>query len=397
MNNKVYRFDLENLENAAVDSYLKYLELDNNDTRTHMFLMVRDLAFAIVSVGHAYTKYTLDYDEIAYEYSLYLFDRIVFKGFRFKIGENGVLPLQKYIALNILHVITTKVNVDNRNKLIGDLEIMDKTCDLSDKIYERRSLIGQLHKGLRLYYNESQIRKYLPIVIGLIEDYGPILKNESIPLELRDFSIVLFSISKRLLYDNNINIYIPINKHKTLSKVVESSISSSLFMYSILNVDKSLQELIVALDIKSLMRLVTISGGKSIKIPNEKDFDVILASVLALGKSIVTGEDPVKFIDAVIRENDLIFNNKTTIESFISKLLESIKLEKNRETDPLSSIISFGIKSIESLTSTLPEIIRNIPPESLVEQYIELNKTLTNLSMSISGIQDSLLDKVKIA
>src|ERR1700677_861463 len=98
---KRYRYDLRALEDQVLSRFQIWKDLDDETTRTNLFLAIKEIAFAILEVGN-YAKYKIDHEKTSYEYALYLFDRLVLKQIedRFEMKptqEGGRFPVQDYI------------------------------------------------------------------------------------------------------------------------------------------------------------------------------------------------------------------------------------------------------------------------------------------------------------
>jgi hypothetical protein len=105
MTKKKHRFDFFKLEHDALTAWQKWDEEDNQDTRSKMFSKIQDLTYAVIYAGEFEKKYKVRLGEDpdataddrikwgAYEYTLYLFQRIVTRSKVF-------YPKQEVILLN---------------------------------------------------------------------------------------------------------------------------------------------------------------------------------------------------------------------------------------------------------------------------------------------------------
>ena len=56
-----YKFDLKKLEDDTLDTHKSWQDDDNQDSRTALFFAIKELAFAILSVG-GWEQYDIDFE-----------------------------------------------------------------------------------------------------------------------------------------------------------------------------------------------------------------------------------------------------------------------------------------------------------------------------------------------
>jgi len=76
----VRKYDLVKLEDEALLALSNWGKEDGEETRTQLFQTIQELAYAVLKVG-GYDKHNIDYSTVAYEYALYLFERLILKSF----------------------------------------------------------------------------------------------------------------------------------------------------------------------------------------------------------------------------------------------------------------------------------------------------------------------------
>jgi len=386
-------FDLKKLETQALDSYDRWKSEDCTETRTDLFYKVRDLAHAILSVGD-WEKYNIDIEETAYDYAIYLFERIL-TGFRLEPKENGTrFPLQHYMNLNIRHVIITLGDDELFKSLVEDMEYLLDTTESSEieeeiqleNQFELKDLKLTLYKSLRVFYSEEEIRRLLPISLEFISEVSRKNIPNTAPDDVADFSLVLIALAKRVIKDNNVTY--PYNGSKTeLRQILNSSVRSSVFLASVVNTDFFPKELLLSVDTDSLSRIVSLMGGKTVRIPTQRELDTLLGTVITLSKNIIEGKTTKKALAESKSDFDLVFCNQINIQNFVSKSMESYKyFGKDQETKPLIHALLSSIKSIESMIDDLVKENKENISEEEIETYSELSKKFSHFAESLDSM-----------
>ena len=387
-----YKHDLQALESAALAAYEAWTCEQDNKTRTDLFLTIKELAFAILEVGK-YEKYQANYDEVSYEYALYLFERIVLGSF--KLVARDRFPLQHYIRKNILHVLVTLRSDDVWRDMISDFEfLIDPPADCLDALsvevdyddlMDRKAYAHKLIKILKIYYDTETIARLLPISLDMIHDSYRYLVSPAVPVDVRDFSIILIASAKRLAVVDNIFDSGKV-KSNDLRKCLKSSVRSTVFLSTVVNSDFFPKELLLALDIDSLYRLVGVLGGQTIKIPTQRDLDTLLGSAVAISNIILDGKKPKEAVLQAKEEYGFVFQNTINLSQFLSKNLQALSLlGEDKPTEPLINILVVSMKSLDNILGELAK--RSDSAEStevILRRYSEL-------SASFSQLTDSLL------
>lgn len=401
MKNKNHRFNLTSLEDDALLSY-KAWEKDqaNSELRTNVFLTVKELAYAVLSVGD-YTKYNIDYDKCSYEYSLYLFERIIIGTFKMVPHIPGTrFPLQAYMRKNIMHIVLTMKNEVAYHELLTDLEFLledfsrpsdDLTIESSIENInfevDRFKYSGKLLKSLRIFYSLEEIKRLLSLSLELLYNDPFQFLNNDTPKDIRDFCITLVSLAKRLIKDQNINFDTNVPK-EDIKKALTSAVRSTVFLSTVVNTEFFPRELLLTLDIDSLYRLVYILGGQTIKIPTKRELDTLLGAVVTISKSIMEGKDPRVVLNETKKEYDLFFSNTIHMQTLISKALETYNIfSEDKESMPLLNILAMSMGSINILFKQLEKKSENMSTDSIIKEYVELSSSFSKLTESLSNIK----------
>jgi len=407
---KNYKFNLIDLEDKVLYSYKEW-EKDKFDPtlRTNLFKCIRDLAFAILSVGN-YSKYDIDFHKISYEYGLYLLERIIrpdIDGLKkpFKLESNipgGRFPIQNYIDKNILSVIFTIKKDSEWKTVLEDLEFYLDGTQNEDvkKFFEEDHLVEKgmqnffyakkLLRSLRVFYSFEDIRRLLYLSLDLLYSKKNYIISDDAPAEVRDFSIVLICLAKRLITENNLNFTIDVKK-ADLQKILLSATRSTVMLATVANSNLFPKELLLSLDSDSLNRLVAVSGGKMVRVPTQKDLETLIGSIVCISKSVMEGEDPIENLNKAKYDYDLVFNSGTTITKTISKVIETFDIFKeDSNSKALINLLIMSIKSLDILSQKLVEKSDGLPIELVLKQYTELSSSFSRFTDSLVNIKKNM-------
>jgi hypothetical protein len=396
---KKKRFNLRDLEDKCLIAYANF-ETDSNEfTRTQVFLTIKELAFAVLSVG-PYSKNGLDFDKVSYEYSIYLFERIVLGTFKMK-GHTGRFPLQQYVRKNIKHVIYTMRDIDVWKDVVSDLEFLmndDSLTELDSIIdpspapchfIDRHVSSAKLLDLIRMYYTYEEIRRLLAISIEHIYGNWYQYINSYAPSDVKDFVVVLVASAKRVVRVDNVFYGLDMKK-STVKKALSSAVRSTVFMSTVVNSEFFPKELLLSLDLDSLYRLVSVMGGKNLRIPTQKELNTLIGGVVAASKVILEGKDS-KDVKKTIKDTrndyDLVFSSRVDIQFFVSKAIENFNLFKNESSsEPLINLLVSSINSLDKLFKTTD--FKSKDGSEIMEQYIELSNAFSNITNSLLSISN---------
>jgi len=405
-----YKFNLIELESTALAKYKTWkTDMSHSGYRTEMFKAVEDLAYAILNVGK-FDKYNIDFNLCSYEYALYLFERLITGSFRMEPRIPGTrFPLQEYVRQNIKHVVFTLRKDTAWQELITDMEFFLDDCqkpgdyeymELADHRIEapeggvdKNRYAKKLLEALRVFYSFPEIRRLLAISLDTIYMDTKALVNPNIPADIRDFSITLVALSKRLTVEHNLNFGLDVPKND-LKKVFASSVRSTVFLSTIVNTDFFPRELLLSLDIDALYRLVHLVGGQTLKIPTIRELDSLLGAVVAVSKVIMEGKAVKESITEAKTDMKLMFANNINIQQFVSKSLESYNVFSNEsKVEPLLNILAMSIKSMDHLFQQLTKRSEELNSSELLKKYVELSSSLSKFTESLIGISDKVKPK----
>lgn len=391
-------FNFEEMENSLSECYSKYLKIDDNKTRTQLFLEIKKMAFAILNVGKFWKDLNIDFEIVSYEYSTYLLERIILG----TLVPKGItrFPWQQYIRKNIKHIAITKRKEENFwHEMVDDMQfLLDEYSDVDsnlrdetsmDDVIDKTLLTEKLYRAIRIFYSEEDIRRFYPICIGNIDRNFGSYKIKFLPEDVKQFISVVVCCAKRLAAEQNINRSSDISM-KEFKKILSSSVRSSVFLSAVVNSDFFNRKLLLSLDIESLYRLVSILGGEEIRIPTLNELDTLLGAVVSVSKIITEGKDPQKVISESKKDCNLIFSRKVNMQYFISKIIESYDIFKeNSATNPVINILFSSIVSMEKMLKEFSsKFDPTTSPELLLKVYNEMSDSFNQFTGSLITMND---------
>ena len=382
---KKYQFDFKTLEASTRKAFCQFCGKDSAESRTSFFESVRDLTYAILSVSKLVDKDKHHPEEIAYEYAIYLFERVITGKFKPKQDPHD-FPWTQYIKLNVKHVIFSIHKADKDwQDLLEDFqffvqnegEFLDETVQvdrpLDDMLYKKETAKHILN-AIKVYYSYDEIQRLLPMAMELILAGNSYAFSSRVPTDLRTFCITLVSVTKRYAIEN------PRNKYSgDTDKLLKSSLRSTLFLSAIANNDFFPKELLLTLDIDSLSRLIQVCGGRTIRIPFPQELDSLLCSVVAVSRIIKEGKEIECAISDTKSNSDFNLSRQINIQEFVTKMVDVFAtFKEDRRSKPLVSMLIESVRSLE-------KAVRDV---STIEEtkLTELSKILDDFSSAVESL-----------
>jgi len=389
-------FDFEVMEN---DITLSWLGLDGPDveqSKADLFLHIRKLAYAILLTSN-YASYNMDYEDVSYEYGVYLYERLATKSFIPKYEDR--FPWNNYIRMNIRHIIFSRfINSDptlyndicdileNNHEDYEELKVDDKTTDRMSHTHSINKILG----WLRVFYPEHEIRRLFPISRAMLLSYGNNFMSSDAPQDVIDFIRVFVSVSKRIIYAG-VNTDYKQYKRSELRGLTDSALKSTLFLATVVNSSFFPVILLLGCDLDSLLRLITIGGGSTIRIPTMKEFESVLGCTLTASNMIINNNSDIETVKWKEKNaHNLVFSQSININNLVGKVLDCGKLadgEGTGENSPLIYLLLSAIKSLDVVTRTLETKANEVEFSELVEQYDVIAKMTMNLITAMSPNQ----------
>lgn len=396
MNKPKHKYNLRELEDKISESYAGFEKEDNQRSRTQLYLTIKNLAYAVLEVGR---WNSIDYEEVSYEYAVYLFERIALGKFKPRGYENSRFPWQHYIRKNIRHIIMA-VSGSNHSwyDLVEDLErfVDEGNAEFveegaAENHIGKDVLATKLFRSLTLFYDISEIRRLLAISVDLLSDKSRYTIRDDMPPDVKEFSMVLVAMAKRIASDSGIKRDGDIPKSDLL-RVLSSSVRSTVFLSTIVNCSFFPKELLLALDIDSLYRLVQVMEGRSVRVPTLREMDTIIGSVIAISNAISEGGS----VDEVLKESKekygLVFSNHVNMRNFISKSIETYDIfgDMKKPSEPIIKMLLLTVNSLEVLFSKLNKSMDDTTSSDLLDSYKVLSESFNAFTKNLINISDRI-------
>jgi len=422
-------FDFVELERKLQSAYDNYIaNTESKKCKEVLFLAIQELTRAIVEVEGRKAQRDdpfrdVDKEYLVYEYSLYLFQRIV-EG-RFVLPDlkgRDKFAWTAYIRINLQHILWTLYREQPREVpfkdiaiLLGDLiaereqvtvsSLLDEfsvldveagkfyyTIEENDdgvelRVY-REDLLVKLANILKTFYSEAEIRKYLSLLISLPKSKWREDK------ELYKFVGILTALYKRYFEEYSI---------KKLQEVdIDSVLRSTLFLATILSSDID-NRLFVGLDLQNLYRLAVLCGGESIIVPTVEEIEDLVAAAYVVWRMLREGES-VEDARVKCRNKLSLRANPVRVDKYIKSLSKFLSVNF-RETGSEQNLTVIGmlLAVITSLHKTTQQVLEEIEKATeserdirkLVEVYKELSSMLQTVQDSVINMRKLIHDKTK--
>jgi len=385
MHKASYNHDFPSLEWKLEKAYRSFCLSNCNCSRTELYSAIKEIAYGILQVGEDWKDKNIDWESTSYEYALYLLERIMVGKFR-PSYDSDKFPWSVYINKNLKHVVETCREDNVWHELVKDLEylvdqrsealdrIADTSGDQEDFIWEKQLSVN-LYKSLRIFYSSKEIRRLLPIAIDLISSDEYNFSNRGMSKDIKDFVMVLIALSKRLSVDHDAKRFYEVPKSE-FKKAMSASVRSSLFLSTVTNSNIFPKELLLSLDIDSLYRLVQVSGGRYVRIPNQNELDSLMAAVLSVSKRILEGKKIDDSLNVAKKDLNLMFSKQINIQEFVTKMVKTIEIHgEDKESEPLIKLLSNSLKNVDTLVDKYLDVKLSMKEENK-KTYRDVVRTL---------------------
>lgn len=384
------KYNFKDLEDKVNRYYFSGLDKNLDSDKSSFFKSVYNLAYAILEVS----KYKVDFDTVAHDYAALMYERVFILGDLFYTKSDRI-PFTSYIRLNIKNLVYPKdsnlvyKDVLEDLKYIVDSESVDlpiSNVSSNDKI---ESLGDELYSALLKFYDNDTIKQKLHISLDLIfdTDFQPISRN--MPKDLQVFSITLICIAKRIATDNRLQ-NIKKRDVNTISNALEASLRSSSFL-AIMSENPNYIPLFLSLDIDSIYRLATVSGGTRVTVPslrylsNIMNTSVVASSViLDSSKRYVSYRDITKISkNFKIKSSNGSNVSRVSLQKSISKALDIYDtLGHDEKSNPILQTLGYSVKAIEKLADSATGESRKIVLEYLDNYSLIIDRLRSKVSSS---------------
>lgn len=386
---------LEELETLALESHRIWQEDDNKDTKAGMFTAIKNLAKAVITAY--YSKSNIDFEMASYEYAVYLYQRIVQNALDLN-NHQGRFPLQRYMKINVRHIIYSMGNELQWVNVINDIddeeferEIEDVKTPSATQQVSSKKLSWKMYTGLSMHFSHDEIKRLYPIARDLCYSNKHTPVPYGIPEDIREFMIVMICIAKRIYVDNSHVFQNSVKEtgSKEFRKRIQSAIRSTVFFSAITNSSVFPKELLLSLDIDSLYRLVAICGGRTIRIPKERELESLMGAVVSISNMVLEGDSMEDAIYKAKREYGLVMDNRINIRELISKINSTMDIEDDKMSDPMIGLLEKLIKFFDVIISEI-HTSEHISSPDLLRLFENVSSSITNLTDNIFSIKERI-------
>lgn len=402
--NPTYKYYLEQLEDDCRKSYAEWVkDKRSSNLRYELFLSIEDLSFAVAQLTNI-PKEHVNRRELAYELAIYIFERIINERL-IPIGtqDNKRFPWQNYLRRSIkgfIPYIGKDANASTQSDFMSvywenfvDAASADEDQELAapgrdehqpDLIIEKKYLQKQIVKGLHLFYTKKQINRLYYMFCSIMSYEGKNRKYPSrdpnMPQDLQEFALTVIIVAKRIVQ----SISIPAVKKASPESICESvstAIRSTLFLAAVIERDPQFpRELVMCLDMDSLVRLCQSSGGKTIRIPTDRELHSLVQAASTAAEMLTTGYDKEETtMFSQFDQNHLPASPTVPLTPLINLLLQHHNIfqgTQSKATEPMKDIL---ISSVESLDTLLDKLVSELKPEQYLTAYSALSTTVMNI------------------
>lgn len=390
------QYDLVALEDGVQAAYLTYLSAPDSAVAKLFFDRVLELTRAVLTVSSSWRSYQIDRSAIAYDYAIYLLERVLSGAFCPSYQDR--FPWQRYIDSSLRSIVYPMFN-DSKDLSLEELEgytdlvyfgftASKKLTSLELGIL-KQEFVNDVLRGLKLFYSEEEVGR----LYFISADYLGTFYIQHLPKDIFDFICILRSIVKRLASSPAYQFNSKAHSVTTFKQSLVSSTRSTVFLSSVLKHDLIPKPLLLALDIESLYRLSYIAGGSTVRVPTLQELNTLIGVVATVTKILLENKDMEEALKESKDQLQLIFsNNKNhSVRAYITRLLESYSLFSQDTSDTtLMQLVLSSLTSLERIAVQGSEELKRSHPETVIQFYSELVSSINTLGEFLVKINASL-------
>jgi hypothetical protein len=416
------------LEQRAIDTFHAFNKDPMNELKkADLTCSIQELSFAILEIGKKWKKFNIDREAASWEYTTYLMMRVLKGEFpmipKTKVTGQAVVnkdrfPLQKYIDINLQHIVARIANEGENDRWLSAVEdisdlVWTDTAD-SEKyssngkktdpnyifeILDRKNYAENLIQSLLMFYPIEEVRFKLPLAMNFLGQVVPNNKNSAhVPEDIKTFIKILVPLAKRVVRDSDVKMSVStiFNQDQDPTEILRASVNSSIFLSTIANTDLIDRRLLMSMDIDSLYRLSHIAGGETIKIPKASDIDSVIGVVTAISDGLLSGKDPMKVISSVKKKWDLNFVVNKPLKDVVHNMVKSyMLLGEDGRTESLVGKLLVTHKGMDGMIKALTDSLKKSDSSRLVEAYSKLVSSSTQFTETLMSLSDKAQEDKK--
>ena len=322
----------------------------------------------------------------------------ILKGEFYPIGtqENKRFPWQDYLRRCILGFIPYPDNetkscdfisvywenfTENLEKEEDSLYNVVANIDHSPElIVSRNSLRKKIVKGLSLYYTKEELNRlyYAFCSISSMNSSYP-STDTKVPEDLREFALTVLVVAKKIAADINIP-YVPPPTPSQLQEAIQSALRSTMFLTAVMDRDSKVPyEFVQCLDMDSLFRVVQAMGGRTIRIPTEKELNSYVQASRIAAEMLTTGykrEETTEFFNS--KSGRLSSSAMIPFGPLVNKIIHHHHVFGSLSSKPAQTMNEMLNSMVTSLNQLLDRIASSIPQNQVLYAYSVLSSTVHN-------------------
>jgi hypothetical protein len=309
------------------------------------YLLIKDLAEQVVS---KVTEYDTGFP---HDIAVRLSYRIAERKFR---PPSGVGPLKGYLRRALFSdTMGNKVSNDGR-EVSFSVSMFDSFLAGEDPKLDRKMdgelAVAQILKGLREFYSMESIRTNLPLAVVCYRDKASVVEMD---VDFREFYLTFEFILRKVKEANEFGkFFIGATRIDDATKSIIAALVLRKFL-----ADKMDSHLAFALDFNSLFRLVQSVGGESIRVPEMKVLNEVMARARLLPEYLFGNYVSISNLRGqnITGPLDLHGHPKKALggESLSDSLRKSLK------EIPLEEYIGIVIDTLITLLGEMVEVLRD--------------------------------------
>lgn len=399
--NPLYQYHLEGLEDDCRAAYQEWTtKKESKDARYNLFITLENICFAVAQLTDIPTNH-VNRADIAYEMSLWMFERIL-SGEFIPVGtaENKRFPWQVYIRRCIPGFIPypnkenggrvkdfIRVSWENFTERIEEEEedpltkIPGSSEDIPELIVTKKYMRKKIVEALRLYYTEKEIRRLFHMFCALCEatDRYP-ARDPNTPSDLREFAITVLAVAKRIAKSTNIN-YTPPTSPENLTQAIQSAIRSTMFLAAVTERSSHFpRELVMSLDMDSLFRLCQCAGGKTIRIPTDRELNSVIQASSTAAEMLTTGYQREETTTFSQQPGELPGAAGISLTPLITKIIQHHSIFGDTQSERSNTMHDILLQSVQGLDKLIDRIISTgVQNNQVLYAYSELSYTVMNI------------------
>lgn len=391
-----YRYDLVQLEADALNSYFRFRHNDTVQTRSDFFMGLFNLCYAVADISKD-RKHFHDPEIPANDCATYIFERVAISKKLALLPRESYekFPLQQYVRLSMKRYL---INPEMSSKTFLTEEefskmanILDYSDNMSSSLF-KKGLAKQILDDLCIIYTPEDVFRLYPIAReSIINRVHP--RHIKIP-EIKDF-VLVYTTLVRKRFRNGSKIFTDDLKDSNINKMLHTCLSSSFFLTMLLESDIVDNALLTALDIESIIRLIELAGGTTIKIPVKEKLNSLLVSMNIATDMVMNGTEFNDALTKVKSDSHIKCTTNPSLLRLVELAMLAVDLERgDKHSEPTFDMLCSTAKLAAEYTKDLSEKRSN--DAITVDKFIQLSANVGKITENIIKLQTFIRRQAEI-